>query len=263
MQLEFVSNKGPLLTTALALFGPGSFVAERVANPEVYISSNGGFNYYCYEMPFQSLLTPVNSFDFVNNPVAEIVCIPSYEWNFGQLQSQIIQYLQMFVGPGQNDYYDFDPSYDQRIKNGFEAAAYLANELWLTSAVEPSLTVTSDLGAGIQVPKISAAGIAVISILLAIYLSSLLRLSIYDSLNVRWTRRFDSLTMMQLGGTISEHLQLHVVGKSDHLKILDELSGSIGDATNGEGKVGDLVLGRGTPLRAGRDYRCFDYEADV
>lgn len=38
--LESIQNKGPLLTTAMALFGRGSFPQTRLANPKAYITTH-------------------------------------------------------------------------------------------------------------------------------------------------------------------------------------------------------------------------------
>ncbi|CZR51016.1 uncharacterized protein PAC_00891 [Phialocephala subalpina] len=40
LSLERVSNKGPLLTISMALFGSGSFLANRIAYPEAYWGAN-------------------------------------------------------------------------------------------------------------------------------------------------------------------------------------------------------------------------------
>jgi hypothetical protein len=40
LELTTQHNRGPLLTTTLALFGYGSFIAERMERPEAYLYSN-------------------------------------------------------------------------------------------------------------------------------------------------------------------------------------------------------------------------------
>ena len=66
-ELEGVPNKGPLLTTAMALFGAGSFVANRVAHPEAYINADLEYvSQTCIEpMPFKSLLSSVDPDDIL------------------------------------------------------------------------------------------------------------------------------------------------------------------------------------------------------
>ncbi|TKA34507.1 hypothetical protein B0A49_13230, partial [Cryomyces minteri] len=60
LPLERIYNKGPLLTIAMALFGEGSFVANRVTWPDAYSGINGTRRNagVCVDMaPLSSLLT--------------------------------------------------------------------------------------------------------------------------------------------------------------------------------------------------------------
>ncbi|KAI5364563.1 Putative major facilitator, sugar transporter, major facilitator superfamily [Septoria linicola] len=231
--LSTVPNKGPLLTTAMALFGQGSFIADRTAHPEAYVNKDvESSSLSCTERaPFAGLLTAMNETDRYDgtNDMGEFVrCVSNNAWNFGFLQEDIRRYVQMFVGP---DYgvAEKGPAYDDRLSNAFEAAAFLANELWLTSEDDATLTVCYDPGAGIQVSHISSPGMILISVLLGIYLVALLATAIYGNWGGHWTSRLDSFTMMQLGAAIADKLPLQLANNTDKIRILDETPGWVGD----------------------------------
>jgi hypothetical protein len=255
-QVNTVINKGPLLTIALALFGPESFVADRVTHPEVYVNSDQSTQLgKCIDrMPFLGLLRDSASSN----------CITNDAWNFGQLQSDMMSYIQIFIelSETQDPYYD-GPSTNQLLENAFDAAAFLANEQYMTNADSASFTMSYDEGVAIQKPHISKASIILISTLLAIFLVALLAMAFYSNRYSRWTRTLDSLMMMQYGAAVAEHLPFHVVADSSPIKILDEIPGWVGDATDGRGEVGELGLGAATPLRGRRRYRCFDHDCEV
>lgn len=61
--------------------------------------------------------------------------------------------------------------------------------------------------------------------------------------------------MMRIGATAHEQISFDVGFETKAIDALDELPGSIGDATGGEGDVGALGLGVSSPLRAGRRYK--------
>ncbi|KAI1750869.1 hypothetical protein F4782DRAFT_531907 [Xylaria castorea] len=98
------------------------------------------------------------------------------------------------------------------------------------------LTVSYDLGADTEVPIISRAGIALISILLAVYLLGVL-----------------SIALVAAG----DRVPLLVCKDVDQVAALDEIPGSFGDATEGEGQVGELAPGAQTPLNGKRKHRSY------
>ena len=95
-------------------------------------------------------------------------------------------------------------------------------------------------------------------------MTALLLMAFYADTNARWTSRFDSFAMMQLGAAIAEDLPLLLAPDKHGIKILDELPGWVGDCAEGKGlgkdkdKAGQLALGARTPLKGGRRYRSFD-----
>ncbi|KAK4552849.1 hypothetical protein LTR86_009981 [Recurvomyces mirabilis] len=258
-----IQNKGPLLTIALALFGPGSFIADRVTHPTNYINvAQEEFAAICIDRaPFTSLLSTPSTVYETTSTHNSISCIPSGYWNFGQLQEALLEYVQTFIGPRTTTGYisPNEPPYDKLLANAFEAAAFLANEQWLTSARETTLTVSYDAGILRQALHIPKAAIMLISILLGIYLAALISVAVYSNRGPRWTNRLDSLAMMQYGAAISDRLPINVVADRDGLEILDEAPGWIGDH-HGDASIGVLGLGGTTPLRARRRYTCFEHD---
>ena len=252
--LEGVKNKGPLLTIAMALFGAGSFVEDRLAHPKAYINKDVVDLYVCTERaPFVGLLYSSDA-----DGVGVMSCVSSEDYNYPWMEHEILSYVNMFIELSGLE------GYDERIQNAFQGAAFLANELWLTSAAEYSatLTVSYDPGAGTQVPVISLPGIALISLLLGVYLTSLLSMAIYSKLDPKWTGQLDAFAMMRLGAAIADDLPLSVAFSPERIKVLDETPGWIGDATDGGSGVGELALGAPTPLSAKRRYRCYEQERD-
>ncbi|KAK3676798.1 hypothetical protein LTR78_003575 [Recurvomyces mirabilis] len=260
-----IQNKGPLLTIALALFGPGSFAADRVTHPANYINvAQEEFAAVCIDRaPFVSLLSTPSMVYEATSTRNSISCIPSGYWNFGQLQDALLEYVQTFIGPRATTGYTSpnQPPYDKLLANAFEAAAFLANEQWLTSAKQTTLTVSYDAGIPRQALHISEAAIILISILLGIYLAALLGVAFYSNRDPRWTNRLDSLVMMQYGAAIADTLPMNVVADRGGLAILDEAPGWVGDVNDiGQASVGMLGLGGTTPLRARKRYMCFEHD---
>ncbi|KAK5721864.1 hypothetical protein LTR15_006457 [Elasticomyces elasticus] len=257
-----IQNKGPLLTTALALFGPGSFIADRVAHPENYINVEQKASHQdgCFDrVPFVSLLsTPSFGYTTSDN---FFWCSASNLWNFGQLQSDLLSYVQLFIAdPGMGSSNPRGAHYDDILANAFEAAAFLANEQWLTSARVARFSVNYDAGVPSQALHISEAGIILISVLLSIYLAALFGVAMYSNRDPRWTNRLDSLVMMQYGAAIADRLPMNIIVDRQRMHVLDETPGWIGDVMDEDRSVGELGLGGAEPLRAGRRYRCFEHD---
>ncbi|KAK5699479.1 hypothetical protein LTR97_005607 [Elasticomyces elasticus] len=257
-----IQNKGPLLTTALALFGPGSFIADRVAHPENYINVEQKASHQdgCFDrVPFVSLLsTPSFGYTTSDN---FFWCSASNLWNFGQLQSDLLSYVQLFIAdPGMGSSNPRGARYDDILANAFEAAAFLANEQWLTSARVARFSVNYDAGVPSQALHISEAGIILISVLLSIYLAALFGVAMYSNRDPRWTNRLDSLVMMQYGAAIADRLPMNIIADRQRMHVLDETPGWIGDVMDEDRRVGELGLGAAEPLRAGRRYRCFEHD---
>ena len=257
--LEMTANRGPLSTIALALFGTGSFIAESIANPDAFIypnrtweersapDSNDGA---CVALaPLMTLLHTMASYQ-IGNPIDH--CLTNRVYNHDDVQSQVVNFIRALYFNTWDSYAIDDNS---RITNAFTAAAFLANEAWLTtSAVNPSWGITYDMGANTKVPIISNTGITAVSALLGLLLTTLLALAAYSAWTPRWTDQLDAFAMLRLGASLAEDIQLRIAHKTGGVTSLDSLPGWIGDASDGNGAVGKLALGGQTSLKGGREY---------
>ncbi|KAF8809808.1 hypothetical protein BYT27DRAFT_7187068 [Phlegmacium glaucopus] len=256
-------SRGPLLTTAIALFGGGSFIADRVTNPEIYINNitesvdinNVTESPYleCIDQaPLVGLLGDFLGQSDITTIAGNMLdpCVLRINANDGNsIQQTIVKFI--------NTLYDDD--YDgERIKNAFESAAFLANEALLKhGALFPTFAVSYDAGADTVVPAISRAGIILISLLLAVDLLSLVAMALYSAQTPCWTDQLDAFAMMRIGAAIAESIPFRVADTTDRIKVLDEIPGWVGDATEGKGKVGELGIGARVPLKGRRKYTCY------
>ncbi|KAL1583325.1 hypothetical protein WHR41_08047 [Cladosporium halotolerans] len=254
-------NRGPLLTTALALFGAGSFIEERRTRPEAYLYPNLTWEEYkaqpnpyaCVgKAPFIDLLTTDRDIG-PSGGVLHGGCMTRDVHNHDQLQRQIIAFVKLF-------YRDIYGGYEgERITNAFTSAAFLANEAWLTSVSrEGSWRVSYDYGADAVVPVISSTGVILISVLMVLFLAVLLGLATYTAVYPRWTDQLDSFAMLRIGASISsDDIQFRPTDQIGKIKVLDRLPGWIGDGTEREGRNGQLALGGRGRLR-GRMFEVYD-----
>jgi hypothetical protein len=202
--LGSVPNKGPLLSIAMALFGEGSYIANRYQHPEVYIwnetnteiwdqinqgTNRNLFNSLCVEKePDIGLLA--GSVSYGTYPG----CVQNLKNEDDALHREIETWLFSLAAG----------SSPEVVNNAFEAAAFLANEAWLVqSTPNPTLSVNFDLGADTEIPVISLAGIILISVLLLIYLVALCALAIYSVSTPVWTATLDAYDMMRIGAAVS------------------------------------------------------------
>lgn len=242
-------NKGPLLTIALALFGVGSFIDTRQGS-EAYISTlDNNLGNICLELvPFiplvRGLLDQYSAWD----PLDPCLLYSG----FWEPEFQVASYLWAFV------YNEWDGFDSERIENAFSTAAFIANEAWMTSKLpDPSFSVEYDLGADTEIPVISLAGIVLISTLLGLYLLGVLSMALYGASVARWTNTLDAFAMMRVGAATGDRVPLLVCEDVDQVHALDKMPGSFGDATGGQGAVGELAIGAQTPLDGKRIYRSY------
>ncbi|GAW22640.1 hypothetical protein ANO14919_121820 [Xylariales sp. No.14919] len=245
-------NKGPLLVIALALFGVGSFLDKRPGY-EAYISTIEDVELpsTCLDLvPFIPLLRDVQNTPFAGDPLDPCLSYDGSRFWYPDVQNAA--YLWAFV-------WNFNDGYSgERIRNAFSTAAFLANEAWMMQDLPSSgFKVYYDLGADTQVPVISRAGIALISALLGLYLLGVLAMALYAARVPRWTETLDAFAMMRIGAAAGDRVPLLVCEDVDKVAALDEIPGSFGDATGGEGEVGELALGAQTPLNGERKYRSY------
>ncbi|KAF8813277.1 hypothetical protein BYT27DRAFT_7181160 [Phlegmacium glaucopus] len=250
LALEISTNRGPLLTTAIALFGEGSFIADRLTHPEAYINRDNISDIFYGKCIGQAPLIGL-----LHDSSGEVqywnVLDPCIRTNINDASLQL--QIAMYVSSLYDNQYGGD-----RIRSAFESAAFLANEAWLqSSTLAPSFSVSYDAGADMVVPAISPAGILLISVLLAVDLLSLLAMALYSAWTPCWTDQLDAFAMMRIGAAIAESIPFRVANTTDRIKILDETPGWVGDTTEGKGKVGELGIGAPTPLRRRRKYACY------
>lgn len=239
--VESVPNKGPLLTTALALFGEDSFIADRYYNWESYISArilpNVSQNpYHCQEVvPFSGLMATAlaQEPDLMQNEVAQ--CADNKLFHQYDVYKQIFDYLQFFQAKSSD------------LQGAFTAAAYLANEAWLLhpngGSTECRMEITMDHGTESRKPHISPAGIITISVLLSVFLLSLLAIALYSYHSPRWTSQLNSFAMIRIGASIADKVPLKFVNNVDNVRLLDHISGTMGGEPSDTDNVDDLKLG--------------------
>lgn len=234
--------KGPLLMTALATFGPGSFFEEFTADFEAMQDAYG-------------------------TGVSEEICL-SVPPLYNLLRNVDVGYLQCGIYSIAGDviwqYIEQFTSSASLFPTVFTAAAYLANQN-LMKQLPGAWYVYQDLGVDIHIPSISRAGVIVVSVLMALYLVPLLCLSIYAGRYPRWTSRLDSFVMLRFGAFAGDKVfPLLVTRKQDEVPELDEMPGVIRDVAVPSDedviKIGRLGFGEGGALQ--RDHRYESFKAD-
>lgn len=268
------SKKGPLLTTALAIFGPGSFLNTFFAD------------YYTIQRSMMSaditgkIGTSSSSSEFCIEiaPLTNMFSDSDSSW--GSTSSAGASWISSdscvttYLTESGDSYYSTNPhnlvaewldsmfSYTGALTNALNAAAFLANKRFVES-LDPSYDIYQDLGSEMMVPQSSVAGVAVVSAFLGLYVLILLALSFYGSQYSRWTSRLDSFAMFRFGAAYGQGgSSMLVTRKTRDVKELDEFSGVVRDigsvADNAIIPIGRVGLGEGKPLRTGRRYECYE-----
>jgi hypothetical protein len=255
-KLTSVANKGPLLNIAMALFGESSFVDVQHTALAAY--ANSGIIYGgCIDIvPMIALLGLT-----VTGARAFTPCLTGYyitpgsdpsfrEDNNISMHAIVAAYFWLFSGASTA------PS-PEVVQNAFAAAAFLANDMFMTSNFySQSIDISYDMGADQQIPHISRVGIILVSVLLGLDLACLLALALYSAWIPRWTGTLDSFAMLRIGASISDRTPLLATRHVERIKVLDETPGWIGNASNGE--IGELCLGGERPLKKTKRYSSYD-----
>ncbi|QMW44316.1 hypothetical protein G4B11_007736 [Aspergillus flavus] len=258
--LEQVSNKGPLLTTALALFGNNSWLETLARSPGLYDRANISrvADDVCVDLAplgrifaYHRLTTTQNSDFFMFNDINNCVRPESLDPNLPTFHNALraASWLQNFEAPGG----------EPILANAFTISAYLAISAWL-SDIDPgtrSFMVNYDQGADTQKPSISLAGIIVMSVLVGLNLIGLFVTAIYASWFPRWTDSLNAFSLLRLGSSISDHVPLKVSVKDDEISVLDELPGWVGDDPQIE-EPSHIALGGSRGLQGKRVYEAYD-----
>jgi hypothetical protein len=255
--LAYVLNKGPLLNIAMALFGEASFVDVNHTSLAAYANSGIIYGGCIDTLPFISLLGltfpgPGGMFTpcLVGGQLFSGNDTDSREGNNLTMHALVAAYFSIFSG----DPYSLPPAL---LENGFASAAFLTNDLFMTTSVHsPTISISYDMGTDQQIPHISRAGVIFVSVLLGLDLACLLALALYSAWIPRWTGTLDSFAMLRIGASISDRTPLLATRHAELIKTLDETPGWIGNASDGE--VGELCLGGERPLRETKHYRGYD-----
>ncbi|KAE8327171.1 hypothetical protein BDV39DRAFT_205304 [Aspergillus sergii] len=243
-------NKGPLLTTAMALFGEASFIQVRLNNTNGYpynLSETTRINgSYCLEqIPLASFLIDEDTYIGTTGGIL----YPGSSDAILNPHQQVAQYLQ---------FYDTDT---ENLKRAFDAAAFFANKAWFESlgtGCRLDFSVYSDPGLDTEVPVMSMASLIVITILLSLHLLILICLTIWATTTERWTGSLDSWAMMRIGGAIADRVPLKIAENTDKMEFLDEIPGWIGDKNDANELVGIIGLGAQGALTYNRRYISYD-----
>jgi hypothetical protein len=252
-----IENKGPLLTTALALFGPGSFLDTFFASMKVIqtnIPDSNTENGYASSGSVCIELAPLMNL-FPTTYTSHDTCIWIYmnpDTSFNRAHDLVRKWLVSMYQSASN------------LPNAFTTAAFLSNKQWVES-MKPVYAIYQDPGTEMEIPEIGLAGVIVVSVLLGPYLLLLLALSWYGSRAPRWTYRLDSFAMLRFGAALGEGIfPLLIAGKTNDIKELDEIPGVIRDvgpvSEDAIIPVNRIGLWGGKALQNRRRYEC--YEAD-
>ncbi|KAF4257559.1 hypothetical protein CNMCM8812_006726 [Aspergillus fumigatus] len=242
-------SKGPLLTTALALFGPGSFLDTFAAK---IWAINDSFN--------RANVTARICLD--GPPLLDLMLYQSYSTKHYCLDAPMgTRYGASAADPLIHQWIDYFLKVEDRFPMLFTAAAFLSNKQLLES-VSGQWWIYQDLGTEMIIPTISLAGIIVGSIMMALYIIPMVGLAFYAAWYPRWTERLDSFTMLRLGATIGDKLlPLRAAKSVDRIPVLDEIPGVVRDVSIPDGNVvlpvGTLGLGDGRPLEGQRRYEAY------
>ena len=249
----------------MALFGSGSFLADRIAHPEAFWGVNNTHT------PFEIDPDPPNVGSCIDlAPMGRLLslqgaittssytddCIHNTDGGIGgqSLGSYMMDWVMNFAS-GDSD----------GLTTAFSAAAFLANQEWMMNNIESgsrTLSISFDYGADTQAPTISRVGMILISVLLSIDLIALFAMGIYASFSVRWTNQLDSFAMIRLGASMADKIPLLVGLQKDKMRILDQLPGSIGDTSEEHEMIGRLGLGGLTGLSKRRRYECYEEDKE-
>lgn len=128
----------------------------------------------------------------------------------------------------------------------------LANKIWLTSDTSQedssnAWNVYVDPGVPMQIPHISVAGVVLISVLLAVFLTALLCMTAYAHNTPIWTSQLDSMAMMQMAAAKPHAFPLGPCYNPDSHRELDEQPGWMGDDAPSE-PVGKLAVGASSSI---------------
>ena len=234
----------------MALFGEGSFIAERTAYPEKYISDGTS-----------GVLPDGTCVDYAPLQFLREIVVGYNDWDTSSncMYSNATKSLDDLNGGISLWLRNFQATDVATMENAFNAAAFLATKAWMehqNSVNTHTLTVSMDMGSDTQVPAISRAGMYFISILEAIFLPALFAVALYSAYQPRWTNQLDSFAMMRIGAAIGDRVPLRLGRRVENIDVLDDIPGWVGDSEPGA-EIGELGVGARSGLRKNRRYQCY------
>ncbi|CAG8106635.1 unnamed protein product [Penicillium salamii] len=265
-KLSNLVSKGPLLSITLALFTQGSYLDIRHTVPGAYQSwARDEVGWGCVDIPPLIKLLHGEGDETISGDLDP--CVSGFLTRSMEAVKTVMSYIYLFTGEGRHlgAAAGTSPS-AKRIQDAFNAAAFIATDLWIQEAITGWLgptegTLNWDLGVDQQVPDISNAGMILISTLLGVYLFCILGLSLYVAWTPRWTNQLDSFAMMRIGSAAPGRFPLRLAHNPDEVRDLDELPGWIGGTAEVErhntGHVYNLGLGGEESLKMKRRYHCY------
>ncbi|OBT62556.1 hypothetical protein VE03_07367 [Pseudogymnoascus sp. 23342-1-I1] len=205
---ERLPTPGPLMTTALALFGNSSafFIAKNATD----LTTGNNYNRICQDTvrPF-SLYSGLSPFDTPDEICSKDRTNPQYYDLENRIDEKLLPQLVY------NFAYIFSNA--DNANKLLRAGLFFASEVHLTTTASLGRTFnsraiyTSD-GSQILKPQYSLAGVIVVSVLIAIQVAGLIILAIYNSSFPTWTPSLDALALAKMG-TELKHLDLSPIGR--------------------------------------------------
>lgn len=232
------SSKGPLATIALALFGPGSIMDDKVE-----VGGNATADSCARAVPLADFFGAGQPcFDASSSSTAD---------------ESRASYLANFLTESEAD---------AVITIAMDAAAFLVHDAWMTFTLG-GFSLARLTGPDVSAPDLSDTSMVVLSVLLGIFLACLLAMSVFCSLTPGWTDKLDSFAMLRIGAAQPRSFPLMVSYRADHVEALDRVPGWVGDRTDYKGEdaehVCELGLGVQVPLKQSHRYRCYDADHEM
>ena len=217
---NFAAGQGPLIITALAIFGNGTFfntlaLANDTGSDALKICNQLYF-------PFPSLFSPSSS---TTDPAP--TCSPNGN---GLLASALLEWLSVFM--------DSENLEQALTVTMFSVCNALVQPDWWRYV----RTVYASPGTDVLKPNMSPIVMIMITSLIALQVFTLLGLAIYASTRPTWTESLDSFAVLRLGAAMAADLPIISPLEDDELAVLDEKEGWIGQQ-EGEGELKRLVIG--------------------
>ncbi|ORY14675.1 hypothetical protein BCR34DRAFT_560048, partial [Clohesyomyces aquaticus] len=244
-----VRNKPPLLTLALALFGPKSYIDSRTQHTAAYVDTRPAWLDDNTRRPGTQLCVGLRPFDIY----LEKGCVRDYDTlatSDGDQDTIFFSWNSIFTEQG----------FRSRVfQDALGMGAALANRIWIERSIDKrqydlrTLRIFHD--EGIKTVKVDIVGgnVGIIfgSVLFGCYLLALTGLVAYTCVVKTWAGELGSEVMVKVGASYAQQLT-GVEGK----RVYDVLSGCVGDAKPDNG-IGRLEMGARTGLSGSRKYENF------